>query len=252
MLKNIYVTPLNFLKSATSLQQQVRTTFVLKRKYDPPLHKTNEKPRRMRAKYFIYELVEDTLVKKRPNMEAVLKTFVEGVGDKGDVVSMKPHFVYNKLLLPGLADYNTPENVAKYAKTEAEKSAVKHSSAYAQRTVNMLESIVLAVVMNKDEPWVLQPWHIKASLRKAGFHCREECITLPKERIEGPDLKKENKDFYCTVTINKLEQARLKCRLHHWSTDPSERLPYVLEHWKQVSEPLLDVGLPEKTVENKK
>jgi len=91
-------------------------------------------------------------------------------------------------------------------------------------------------------PWVLEPWHIKASLRKAGFHCREECITLPKERIEGPDLKKESKDFYCTVTINKLEQARLKCRLHHWSTDPSERLPYVLEHWKLQSEPLLAVG----------
>lgn len=192
----------------------------------------------MRAKNFIYELVEDTHVKKRPNMEVVLKTFVEGVGDKGDVVSMKPHFVYNKLLLPGLAAYKTPENIAKYAKTEEEKSAVKHSSAYAQRTVNMLQSIVLAVIMNKDEPWVLEPWHIKASLRKAGFHCKEDCITLPKERIEGPDLLKENKEFYCTITVNKLEKATLKCRIHHWSTDPSERLPYVLEHWKLPAEPL--------------
>ncbi|XP_064550412.1 large ribosomal subunit protein bL9m [Drosophila montana] len=250
MLKNICATQLNLLKSAISLQQQVRTTFVLKRKYEPLLHKTNEKPRRMRAKHFIYELVEDTLVKKRPNLEVVLKTFVEGVGDKGDVVSMKPHFVYNKLLLPGLATYKTPENMAKYAKTEAEKSSVQHSSAYAQRTVNMLESIVLAVIMNKDEPWVLEPWHIKASLRKAGFHCKEECITLPKERIEGPDLRKENKEFCCTITINKLEQAKLRCRIHHWSTDPSERLPYVLEHWKMPAEPLLDVGLPETAATN--
>ncbi|EDV94549.1 39S ribosomal protein L9, mitochondrial [Drosophila grimshawi] len=245
MLKNICVTQLNLLRRAPSLQQQVRTTFVLKRKYEPLLHKTNEKPRRMRAKHFIYELVEDTLVKKRPNMEVVLKTFVEGVGDKGDIVSMKPNFVYNKLLLPGLATYKTPESIAKYSKTEAEKSAVQHSSAYAQRTVNMLGSIVLAVVMNKDEPWVLEPWHIKASLRKAGFHCKEECIRLPKERIEGPDLKKENKEFCCTITINKLEQATLRCRIHHWSTDPSERLPYVLEHWKLPAEPLLNVGQPE-------
>ncbi|EDW81242.1 uncharacterized protein Dwil_GK11133 [Drosophila willistoni] len=251
MLKSISQLQVHFnlLKSATSLQQQVRTTFILKRKYDPLLHKTNENPRRMRAKNFIYELVEDTQVKKRPNMEVVLKTFVEGVGDKGDVVSLKPNFVYNKLLLPGLAAYKTPENIEKYAKTEAEKSTVQHSSAYAQRTVNMLESIVLAVVMNKDQPWVIEPWHIKASLRKAGFHCKDECITLPNERIEGPDLKKEGKDFYCTITINKLEQAKLKCRLHHWSTDPSERLPYVLEHWKIPSEPLLGVNLPsEKNV----
>lgn len=102
----------------------------------------------------------------------------------------------------------------------------------------MLQGITLAVVMNKDHPWVLEPWHIKASLRKAGYHCKEECITLPEQRIEGPDLRKENKEFCCTITINNLEKAILKCRIHHWSTDPSERLPYVLEHWKMPSEPL--------------
>ncbi|XP_017874643.1 PREDICTED: 39S ribosomal protein L9, mitochondrial [Drosophila arizonae] len=250
MLKNLCTTQLYLLKGANNLKQQVRTTFVLKRKYEPLLHKTNEKPRRLRAKHFIYELVEDTQVKKRPNMEVVLKTFVEGVGDKGDVVSMKPYFVYNKLLLPGLATYKTPENIVKYSKTEAEKSAVQHSSAYAQRTVNMLESIVLAVIMNKDEPWVLEPWHIKASLRKAGFHCKEECIKLPTERIEGPDLRKENKEFSCIITINKLEQATLKCRIHHWSTDPSERLPYVFEHWKLPAEPLLESSQIEAPTSN--
>ncbi|XP_030369522.1 39S ribosomal protein L9, mitochondrial [Scaptodrosophila lebanonensis] len=239
MLKNICVTQINLLKSVSNMQQQVRTTFVLKRKYEPLLHKTNEKPRKMRAKHFIYELVEDTSVKKQPNLEVVLKQFVQGVGDKGDVVSLRPNFVYNKLLLPGLAAYKTPENIAKYAKTEAEKNTLEHSSPYAQRTVNVLESITLAVIMNKDERWVLEPWHIRASLRKAGIYCNEECISMPSQRIEGPDLKKENKEFYCTITVNNLEKARLKCRIHHWSTDPSERLPYVLEHWKMPAEPLL-------------
>ncbi|KAH8407914.1 hypothetical protein KR222_000797 [Zaprionus bogoriensis] len=244
MLKTICATQINLLKSITGVQQQVRTTFILRRKYEPLLHKKNEKPRRMRAKHFIYELVEDTQVKKQQNMEVVLKTFVEGVGDKGDVVAMKPNFVYNKLLLPGLATYKTPENIAKYSQTEEEKSTVKHSSAYAQRTVNLLNSLVLAVVMNKDVPWVVEPWHIKASLRKAGFYCKDECITMPKERIEGPDLRKENKEFLVTITINKLEKATLKCRIHHWSTDPSDRLPYVVEHWKLPAEPLLDVSAP--------
>uniref|UniRef100_A0A1B0B503 Large ribosomal subunit protein bL9m n=1 Tax=Glossina palpalis gambiensis TaxID=67801 RepID=A0A1B0B503_9MUSC len=230
-----------FVKSVNNslrLQQQVRTKYILKRKYEPPLHKINQKPRLMRGRHHIYELVEDTCVKKPKNIDVILKTFVEGVGDKGDVLSLKPTFAYNKLLLPGLAAYKTEENIAKYAKKIEEKVEAKHSSPYAQRTVNMLERLVLAVVMNKDHPWVIKPWHVKASLRKAGYICKEECITLPKDSIEGPDLTKENKEFYCTITINNVETARLKCRIHHWSTDPSERLPYVTEHWKMPAEPL--------------
>lgn len=104
----------------------------------------------------------------------------------------------------------------------------------------MLQGITLAVVMNKDEPWVIEPWHIKASLRKAGFHAADGTITLPETPITGPDLKKQGNDFYVTVTINNLETARVKCRIHHWSTDPAERLPYVFEHWKEPSETLFE------------
>lgn len=239
MLKTVNFCNFKLLKGSTSLQQQVRTTFVLKRKYEPLLTKKNEAPRKLRAKYFLYDLEEDKNTKRKPNLDVVLKTFVEGVGDKGDIVSLRPNFVYNKLLLPGLAEYKTPENIAKYAKTEAEKTEILHSSAHAQRTVNMLERLLLAVVMNKDHPWIIEPWHIRASLRKAGYHCLDDkCIEIPKEPIEGPDLKKENKEFYCTVTINNLEKARVRCRIHHWSTDPSERLPYVVDHWKVDAEPL--------------
>ncbi|XP_014092491.1 large ribosomal subunit protein bL9m [Bactrocera oleae] len=238
MLKSWCSNSINLLKSAATVQQQVRTTFVLKRKYDPLLHKTNAKPKKLRAKHFIYELVEDRNVKRRPNLEVVLKTYVEGVGDKGDVVSVRPNFAYNKLLLPGLAVYKTEENMALYTKTEDEKKTVHHSSAFAQRTINIIERFRLAVVMNKDQPWVVEPWHIRASLRKAGIHCPEECITMPKECIEGPDMNKEAKEFYCTITINNLEKAQLRCHIHHWSTDPSERLPYVAEFWKNPSEPL--------------
>lgn len=197
------------------------------------------------------------MTSKQKKVEVILKTFVEGVGSKGDVILAKSNFAYNKLLLPGLAVYKTEENIAKYAPKDEGKSEVEHSSPFAQRvssqfyffirilnyvlafqTVNMLERLNLSVVMNKDHPWVIEPWHIKASLRKAGYICQEECITIPKEPIEGPDMNKEGKEFYCTVTINNLEKARVKCRIHHWSTEPSDRLPYVFEFWKLPSEPL--------------
>lgn len=190
----------------------------------------------------MYDLVEDTTIRKRPNMEVVLTAFVDGIGDKGDVVSLKQHYAYNRLLLPGLAVYKTDENLARYAKTAVEKVQVTHSSPFAQRTVNVLESRVLAVVMNKDNPWVLEPWHIRASLRKAGVNAVDEAIELPKEPITGPDMLKQNKEFVVVVTVNGLEKAQVRCRIHHWSSDTSERLPHVHEHWKEPAEPLLFGG----------
>ncbi|XP_053698294.1 39S ribosomal protein L9, mitochondrial [Sabethes cyaneus] len=220
------------------LSQQTRNTFILKRRTPPKLHKKNEKPGKLRGRHFVYDLVEDTNIKKKPNLEVVLTTFVEGIGSKGEVVSLKPRIAYNQLLLPGLGVYKTPESMAKYAVAETDEQKEQHSSAHAQRTVNKLESIVLAVVMNKDHPWVLERWHIKASLRKAGYYVPEEAIAIPEQPIAGPDLLKQNKEFICTITVNNLEKARLRCRIHHWSTEPSERLPYVTDHWLQPAEPL--------------
>jgi len=114
--------------------------------------------------------------------------------------------------------------------------------------VNKLEKLTLQVVMNKTNPWVIEPWHIKTCLRKAGYNASEDTITLPESPITGPDLLKQNKEFYVTVTINNLEKARVKCRIHHWSTEPSDRLPYVFEHWKETAEPLFG---DEQTTESK-
>ncbi|XP_055523897.1 39S ribosomal protein L9, mitochondrial [Wyeomyia smithii] len=229
------------------LTQQTRNTFILKRRTPPKLHKKNQKPDKLRGRHFVYDLVEDTNIKKKPNLEVVLTSFVDGVGSKGDIVSLKPHVAYNQLLLPGLAVYKTPEAVVKYAVPEQDKQKELHSSAHAARTVSKLEEIVLAVVMNKDHPWVLERWHIRASLRKAGYYVPEEAITLPEQPIEGPDLLKQGKEFICIVTVNNLEKARLRCRIHHWSTEPSERLPYVAEHWLQPAEPLFGATPAEPT-----
>jgi large subunit ribosomal protein L9 len=56
-----------------------------------------------------------------------------GLGKRGDEVSVRPNFAYNKLLLPGLAVYPTPENKTKYLSTEDATSDELHSSPYAER-----------------------------------------------------------------------------------------------------------------------
>jgi large subunit ribosomal protein L9 len=98
------------------------------------LHKKNEKPRKLRGKHFNYVCVEDSNTKAKPNIEVVLKQFIEGVGKKGEVVQVRPNFAYNNLLLADLAVYATPENIEKYKPKQGEESEEeKHSSPFAQR-----------------------------------------------------------------------------------------------------------------------
>lgn len=55
-----------------------------------------------------------THVERQPNIDVILKTYVEGIGNAGDKVSVKPNFAYNNILLPGLGVYASPENLEKY------------------------------------------------------------------------------------------------------------------------------------------
>lgn len=112
--------------------------------------------------------------------------------------------------------------------------------------MNIMSKMVLAVIMNKDVPWTLEPWHIRASFRKCGYNVAEEAITLPSKPITGPDLSLQEKEFYVTITINNLEKFKVKCRIHHWSTKITDRLPYVYEHWKLPCQ-LIDPDDPSQT-----
>lgn len=192
--------------------------------------------RPLKARNFIYDLVEETNQTRKPDMEVILTAFVDGIGHKGETVTVRPNFAYNKLLLPGLAVYKTPENIAKYENKES-NDANKHSSPFIQRTISVFWNRIVHISMNSENPWVLQPWHVRVSMRKAGLYVLDDAaIELPKEPITGPDFTKNSKEFICTVTINNLEKAKVRCRIHHWSTDAMKRMPYVFEHWKQPAE----------------
>lgn len=228
------------LKSfAGGFAQSTRNTFVLKRRWPLKLYKKNEKPDRLRGRHFVYDLIEDTGIKPLPELEVVLTTFVDGHGQRGDVIKLNRNFAHKQLLLPGLAVYNTPENRERYKRQTGDKEEVKRSSPFVERTINMLERLVIALVMNKDQPWTVEPWHIRVALRKIHIHVPDEAVELPETPITGPDLRKQNKEFIVKIRINNMEEAKVKFRIHHWSTEPSERLPYVIDHWKEPAEPLL-------------
>ncbi|KAF7280234.1 hypothetical protein GWI33_006277 [Rhynchophorus ferrugineus] len=226
------------LAASSLIQQQIRTTYILKRKFPPQLHKKGSPPKKLRSRHYIYDLVEDTNTKKQEDIDVILTTFVEGLGNSGEKIKVKPQFAYNSLLLPGLAVYACPENLEKYKDTLCNKESVEYSSPNALPTIKTLSRITLSVVMNKDHPWVLKPWHVKTSFRKSGYVVPDDAITLPEKPITGPDMGLENKEFYVTVTINNKEKVNVRCRLHHWSTDIIDRIPYTPYFWEEDTEPI--------------
>lgn len=192
----------------------------------------------MKQQNYIYELVKNKSDEKKPNIDVILKEYVDGLGNVGQRVSVKPQWAYSNLLLPGLAVYASPENVEKYEDEHAAEKTDKHSSPTASLTVQSLSRILLSVVMNMEEKWTLEPWHIKASFRKCGYTVPEQAISLPEELISGPNMDLEDKEFYVTVTINNLEKVNVRCRIHHWSTDIKNRLEFQEKFWLTPTEPI--------------
>lgn len=56
----------------------LQNTFILKRRWPPPLHKKTGKVPKMKGRHFVYDLVEDTNLRKATDMKIILSQFVDG------------------------------------------------------------------------------------------------------------------------------------------------------------------------------
>jgi len=223
------------------LTQQVRTTFVLRRKYRPRLVNQHSKfkSKRLKGKDFVYDLVEDTNIKPQEPIKVILLAPVEGLGGRGDILEVKPHQARNKLILPGLAVYASEENIKKYEHLQTEALSVDApSSPFVLKTCQQISLIVINISMNMENPWVLEPWHVRTSMRKAGIIVPEEALTLPEQEIKGPNMELENKEFLVHIKLNKKESCSVRCRIHHVATNLRNRIPWQANHWLHVAEPI--------------
>ncbi|MPC36439.1 39S ribosomal protein L9, mitochondrial-like isoform X2 [Portunus trituberculatus] len=223
------------------LVQPVRTTFILKRKKRPHLVKA-DKPlgsRKLKARHFLYDLVEDTNVRKKEPIRLILKTSVEGLGSRGEVVEVSPYKARKDLLLPGLAVYASPENLDKYSKLMVDTSQDDQpSSPFALSTAKLLSEMIINVSMNKTNPWVMEPWHVKVAFRKVGAMVPEEAITMPPHPIAGPDMALQGKAFVVKIKINNKEEAAVWCRVNHYPTDPLDRSSFQSHYWELLPDPI--------------
>lgn len=199
----------------------------------------------------MYDFVDDTNTIRKPDINVILTDYVDGMGYRGDLITTRPNRAYGQLLLTGLAVYDTPEN-RKIYDTEARLAEVRRSP-FIERTINVFGYRLVNVCMNKFKPWTIEPWHIRASMRKAGLYVQDDAqIELPKTPITGPDPAKQNKDFYVTITINKEEKARVRCRLHHITLDLKRRDPFTPGYFRLPSELLFPEDETQKPLETAK
>jgi large subunit ribosomal protein L9 len=56
----------------------MQTTFVLKRRWPPALDKQGTKPKPLKSKNFVYDLVEVQDSKKAPDLKLILTSYVDG------------------------------------------------------------------------------------------------------------------------------------------------------------------------------
>ena len=207
------------------LTQQTRNTFILKRRYPVHMHRKNQKPPPMKAKFFIYDLVENTVTRKHKPVDLVLLDNVKNIGTKGQKVTIGPIKAYESLLLPKLAVYATPENIKEYISddSEAKQDMNIQSSEFVDKTLSELSQHYLSVQMSAYTPWTIEKWHLRASFRKEGIIVPEDAMTIPEKAISGPDLSIENKEFYVTVKINNREEIKVRCKIHHWPSDVKDQ-----------------------------
>lgn len=189
---------------------------------EPPLQVRGKAPKRLKFKHQIYEFVEDGNTLKKSNMNVILTKYVKNLGYPGDIVSVRPNGGYFRFILTGIGVYDNPENRKKYGCDLAQQG--KRRSPFVERTMEALAQTDVEIIMNNVQPWVLEPAHVRASMRKLGVIVSDDSqIELPDAGITGPDSKKENKLFYVEVTINGEEKVKVRCRLRQWCLDPKKR-----------------------------
>jgi len=223
-----------------------RNTVIVKRVYQPPLvvapHRgpleIDQRVIDQAAvdadddKYLVYELEEKA--QQQETVKVILLRAVDDYGVRGQIVSFPSVAVYRDLILPGLAVYYSEAAAARHAAILIPETTRMNSSETARLFAMKWSKRVLDVCLSMDHPWTVEPWHVKASLRKHRVWAEDEHIEIPGGAIHGPNLDLENKEFVAILTINNLEKVKLRCRIHHHTFDADRQISLPSWYFRQA------------------
>uniref|UniRef100_A0A8C0KBQ0 Large ribosomal subunit protein bL9m n=1 Tax=Canis lupus dingo TaxID=286419 RepID=A0A8C0KBQ0_CANLU len=131
-----------------------RGTVIVERWWQVPLAGEGRKPR-LHRRHRVYRLVEDTKHGPRGGLELILTRSVEGLGVRGDLVSVKKSLGRNRLLPQGLAVYASPEN-KKLFEEEKLVSTKEGRGTWRNRILKFLLATSFPLLSNLKMKWGLQ------------------------------------------------------------------------------------------------
>ncbi|XP_070177668.1 large ribosomal subunit protein bL9m-like isoform X2 [Littorina saxatilis] len=105
--------------------EHVRTTVIMEQMFPPKLARKGALPK-VTQKNRMLNFVDRVHAHKTPDITCILTDFVEGVGIRGDTVTVKRRLFRGKLFPAGQAVYATDENVEKFTR-EKQGVEVKES-----------------------------------------------------------------------------------------------------------------------------
>ncbi|KAM9368349.1 large ribosomal subunit protein bL9m [Phaethornis superciliosus] len=197
---------LGVLSRALSLSHN-RGTVVVERWWGVPLSPEGRPPRLHPRRHRIYRLLEDTKHQPRGDMQLLLTQGVEGLGTRGDLVSVKKSLGRNKLLPQGLAVYASPENLRLFEeekKLREEGKVEQQQTQSGEKTLKFLQSCRLEVGMKNNVQWQLSSEIVaRHFLKNLRVFVPPHAVKLPEEPITRWG------EYWCEVTVNGLDTVRV-------------------------------------------
>jgi len=138
-----------------------------------------------------------------------LTEYVPDLGRPGEVVHLEDH-VARKLIVCKSGLYATPENMESVTVKLGDDA---YSSKFVGTTIALLSKTVIKIPMNVEEPWTLEPWHVRTAFRLTGIQVPETAIKMPQDPVSGPLKPKEKCEFKVEVTINNKELVEVQCQV---------------------------------------
>uniref|UniRef100_A0A8C0MYU0 Large ribosomal subunit protein bL9m n=1 Tax=Canis lupus familiaris TaxID=9615 RepID=A0A8C0MYU0_CANLF len=189
-----------------------RGTVIVERWWQVPLAGEGRKPR-LHRRHRVYRLVEDTKHGPRGGLELILTRSVEGLGVRGDLVSVKKSLGRNRLLPQGLAVYASPEN----------KKLFEEEKLVSTKEVKFLRSCHLEVGMKNNIKWELNPEIVaRHFFKNLGVVVAPHALKLPEEPITRWG------EYWCEVTVNGLDTVRVPMSVVKFERPKTKRYKYWL------------------------
>jgi len=211
--RNRYAYPPPHMITQADMPDRGGDTFVVERLWMLPEGPKGGRSRpeweQMNELYKILQVKE--VITYPEDMDCLLTDFVDGLGIRGDKVSVKREIFHDELYPEGLAVYASPDNIAEFEEErqiQGIEGEATRLGVNARMTMKELNNMSLNIPLKEGGDWTsLSKKHVQVAFRLKGIELEEECITLPEDEVT------DFGELEINVMVNNLESITVPANL---------------------------------------